>query len=70
MKETLSMKEKLQRELRRRRRWTPGYELMLTQTRDGWIGKSADRRLRELASEGTIENNLNEEGYAIYRAGR
>ncbi len=39
--------------------WLPSFKLMNADTPYGWIGKSGDRRCRELAEKGIIERRLN-----------
>ncbi len=47
--------------------WLPSFKLMNAKTPYGWIGKSGDRRCRELAEAGRIERQLNGK-YVEYRA--
>jgi hypothetical protein len=63
----MSYKEKIIKTLENQAIWLPSYKLMNTETPYGWLGKSGDRRARELAETGLIERRINGK-YVEYRA--
>ena len=63
----MSYKEKIIKLLEESGDWLPSYKLMNTDTPYGWLGKSGDRRARELAEKGLIERRINGK-YVEYRA--
>jgi len=46
--------------------WQPSYNFIMTGTKNGWLGSSADRRCRKMAEEGKIERKQDGK-YAYYR---
>lgn len=63
----MSYKEKIIKILEEAGDWLPSYKLMNAETPYGWLGKSGDRRARELAEAGLIDRRINGK-YVEYRA--
>lgn len=46
--------------------WIPSYKFVNARTDYGWLGKSGDRRARELFNAGVIDRRINH-GYVEYK---
>ena len=62
----ISQKQIILNVLREKNDWVPSWELIMKQTKWGWLGSQAKRRAQELLVEGKISKKM-EGKYVYYR---